>query len=84
MGWLRRFVRPASMIRHVTKWRLPTLALLQLPPDRTSATIIRAAHPDWHEAVTTSSKHYTVRDPITRRSLEGRSQFARHRTRSAH
>jgi len=46
MGWLRRFVRPAAMARLWTTWSLPSLVLLQLPLDPTSATAIRAAHPD--------------------------------------
>ena len=45
MGWLRRFVRPAAEARNWTRWRLPSLVLLQLPPDPTSATAIRAADP---------------------------------------
>jgi len=68
-GWLRRFVRPASMARNWTEWRTPALVLLSLPPDRTSATAIRAANPDWHEDVTKSFHHEPVRDGVTRRLL---------------
>ena len=84
LGWLRRFVRPAARIRHWTKWRLPALVLLDLPPDRTSATAIRAANPQWHEAVTKSFHPTAFRDQVTRRPYQRRRQFARNRTRSAH
>jgi len=66
-GWLRRFVRPASMARNWTDWRTPALVLLSLPPDRTSATAIRAANPDWHEQVAKSFHPVPVRDGVTRR-----------------
>jgi len=68
-GWLRRFVRPAAMARKWTSWRPPALVLLQLPPDPTSATAIRAANPDWHEAVTKSFQHRAMRDDVTRRPI---------------
>jgi nicotinate-nucleotide adenylyltransferase len=48
MGWLRRFRRPPSQGTNWTKWRLPALVLLRFRPDPTSATVIRAADPDWH------------------------------------
>ena len=48
MGWLRRFVRPASQARDWTRWSLPAITLLRLPPDTTSATALRALDPDWH------------------------------------
>jgi nicotinate-nucleotide adenylyltransferase len=68
MGWLRRFVRPASQARDWTKWRPPALVLLKLPPDRISATALRAAEPHWHEA-----PHFSatggLRDGVTRRLL---------------
>jgi nicotinate-nucleotide adenylyltransferase len=48
MGWLRRFVRPASMARRWTDWSAPAITFLRLPPDRTSATRLRALNPDWH------------------------------------
>lgn len=82
MGWLRRFVRPAATAKDWTRWRLPSLVLLELPPDRTSATAIRAAHPHWHETVTKSLHQGIVRDGVTRRPINRRRQFARERTRS--
>jgi nicotinate-nucleotide adenylyltransferase len=48
MGWLRRFVRPASQARNWTEWSEPAIIFLRLPPDRTSATLLRALNPDWH------------------------------------
>ena len=73
MGWLRRFVRPASKARHWTRWRLPALVLLKLPPDPTSATALRAAHPDWHQSpaksLNPSSNPMVLRDGVTRRPL---------------
>ena len=48
MGWLRRFVRPASQARNWTLWSAPAISFLRLPPDRTSATRLRALNPDWH------------------------------------
>jgi nicotinate-nucleotide adenylyltransferase len=68
-GWLRRFVRPASMARNWTEWRPPALVLLSLPPDRTSATAIRAANPDWHESVVNSFHSRPVRDGVTGRPV---------------
>jgi nicotinate-nucleotide adenylyltransferase len=55
MGWLRRFVRPASQARNWTEWSAPAIIFLRLPPDRTSATRLRALNPDWHRRFT--SKH---------------------------
>jgi nicotinate-nucleotide adenylyltransferase len=60
-GWLRRFVRPAAMARNWTDWRPPALVLLTLPPDRTSATAIRAANPDWHESAMKSFQPKALR-----------------------
>ena len=48
MGWLRRFVRPRSQAPQWTRWSAPAIVFLSLPPDRTSATALRARHPDWH------------------------------------
>jgi nicotinate-nucleotide adenylyltransferase len=48
MGWLRRFVRPARQARNWTEWSVPAISFLRLPPDRTSATRLRALNPDWH------------------------------------
>ena len=52
MGWLRRFVRPASQARNWTEWSAPAIIFLRLPPDRTSATRLRALNPDWHRRFT--------------------------------
>jgi nicotinate-nucleotide adenylyltransferase len=68
-GWLRRFVRPAAMAQHWTEWRPPALVLLQLPPDPTSATALRAANPDWHETAVKSFQPKAIRDGVTRRPL---------------
>ena len=48
MGWLRRFVRPGSQARQWTLWSAPAIIFLRLPPDRTSATALRATDPHWH------------------------------------
>ncbi|MEO6360515.1 MAG: nicotinate-nucleotide adenylyltransferase [Sphingomicrobium sp.] len=49
MGWLRRFVRPASQVAKWTKWSAPAILFLRLPPDPTSATRLRALDPNWHK-----------------------------------
>ena len=82
MGWLRRFVRPADQAQDWTRWSLPALVLLCVPPDRTSATAIRAAHPRWHESVMKSFHPLALRDGVTRKPLSGRRPFARTCTRS--
>ncbi|GLR48121.1 nicotinate-nucleotide adenylyltransferase [Sphingomonas astaxanthinifaciens] len=48
-SWLRRFVRPRSQQSDWTRWSAPAIIFLRLPPDRTSATQLRAADPLWHE-----------------------------------
>lgn len=48
MGWLRGFVRPSSKVRQWTDWSAPAIIFLRLPPDRTSATRLRALDPNWH------------------------------------
>jgi len=48
-SWLRRFVRPRRQQGEWTRWGLPAIVFLALPPDRTSATQLRAADPYWHE-----------------------------------
>ena len=48
MGWLRRFVRPADQARDWTEWSVPAISFLRLPPDRISATQLRALNPDWY------------------------------------
>jgi nicotinate-nucleotide adenylyltransferase len=69
MGWLRGFVRPARQARHWTMWRPPALVLLDLPPDPTSATALRAADPDWHQIHMKSFNTKALRDGVTRRPL---------------
>jgi nicotinate-nucleotide adenylyltransferase len=68
-GWLRRFVQPAAIARNWTEWRPPALVLLPVPPDRTSATALRAADPDWHESVIETFQTVDLRDGITRKPL---------------
>ena len=82
MGWLRRYVRPAAEARHWTRWSLPSLVLLCLPPDHSSATALRAADPRWHENATKRFYSMALRDGVTRRPLPGRRPFAPKRTRS--
>ena len=69
MGWLRRFVRPAGQARNWTEWRLPALVLLKTPPDPTSATLLRAAEPDWHLSTEDSLNPTALRDDVTRRPI---------------
>jgi nicotinate-nucleotide adenylyltransferase len=69
MGWLRRFVRPASHARDWTRWRPPALVFLQLPLDPTSATGIRAACPNWHQSPHLSFNPKALRDGVTRRPV---------------
>ena len=47
-AWLRRFVRHLGEPNDWTRWRPPTLVLLHVRPDPTSATAIRRASPGWH------------------------------------
>ena len=77
MGWLRRFVRSAGQAQEWTDWSLPSLVLLDLPPDPSSATAIRAACPKWHERLTGAFHSPAVHDPVTRRPLNPRRPFAR-------
>ena len=83
MGWLRRFVRPAASAREWTQWSLPSLVLLSLPLDPTSATAIRAADPDWHRSALKSFNPKALRDGVTRRPLRRRRHIARTDPRSA-
>jgi len=69
MGWLRRFVRPAAEARHWTRWSLPALVLLRLPPDPSSATAIRAADPHWHRNLAKSFHPTSLRDGVSRRPI---------------
>jgi nicotinate-nucleotide adenylyltransferase len=48
MGWLRRFVRPSGQARNWTEWSAPAIFFLRLPPDSTSATVMRAHNSNWH------------------------------------
>ena len=52
MGWLRRFVRPASQAKNWTEWSAPAITFLRLPRDPTSATRLRALDPHWHRRFT--------------------------------
>jgi nicotinate-nucleotide adenylyltransferase len=83
MGWLRRFVRPAATARRWTEWRLPSLVLLSVPLDPTSATAIRAADPFWHLSDDQSFNPRALRDGVTRRPLDRRRHIARKAIRSA-
>ncbi|HEX8442214.1 MAG TPA: nicotinate-nucleotide adenylyltransferase [Allosphingosinicella sp.] len=80
MGWLRRFVRPAGQASRWTEWRLPALVLLHMPPDPTSATLLRAAEPDWHLHLSRSLNPSALRDGVTRRPLTARRHIASTRT----
>jgi nicotinate-nucleotide adenylyltransferase len=66
MGWFRHFVHPVSHAKDWTEWRPPALVLLRFRPDKTSATALRRADPDWHLAY--SAKR--PRDPVTRRIID--------------
>jgi nicotinate-nucleotide adenylyltransferase len=66
MGWFRKFVRPVNQAKHWTKWRPPALVLLRFRPDKTSATALRRADPDWHRSLASHS----VRDSVTRRLID--------------
>lgn len=63
MGWFARFVRPTDHAKEWTKWRTPALVHLRFRPDKTSATALRRADPDWQQCFST----HPVRDPVTRR-----------------
>lgn len=62
IGWLRRFVRPASQSSEWTNWRPPALVLLRFRPDPRSATLLRQATPLWHH----NYSERRVRDALTR------------------
>ena len=62
MGWFSRFVRPTDHAKDWTKWRTPALVHLRFRPDKTSATALRRADPDWQLSYST----HPVRDPVTR------------------
>lgn len=65
MGWLRRFVRPASQACFWTRWSLPAIVLLRFRPDPRSATRSRADDPDWHHHPVIAAQ----RDRVTRRLI---------------
>lgn len=69
MGWLRRFVRPAGQAAQWTRWRLPALVHLKLPPDPTSSTALRSSDPHWHLSPHLSFNCKGSRDGVTRRPL---------------
>ena len=69
MGWLRRFVRPAGQAAQWTRWRLPALVHLKLPPDPTSSTALRSSDPHWHLSPHLSLNRKGSRDGVTRRPL---------------
>lgn len=75
MGWLRRFVRPRSQARDWTRWSAPAIIFLRLPPDRTSATALRARNPDWHHRYAgNNSRASRVATPSRHRRNLGRRQ----------
>src|SRR3546814_9202424 len=62
MGWLGRFVRPASHKTQWTDWRPPALVHLRFRPDPRSATLLRQADPHWYRDLPGRA----LRDPVTR------------------
>ncbi len=66
LGSLRKFVRPAALATHWTMWRPPALVLLRFRPDKSSATALRRADPDWFR----SFSHRPIRDAVTRRLID--------------
>jgi nicotinate-nucleotide adenylyltransferase len=73
-GWLRRFVRPGSQAQNWTAWSAPAIVFLRLPPDRTSATQLRAADPHWHERFVRNTNAGSSVDP----SPDNRRDLGRH------
>jgi len=65
LGWLRRFVRPASQRGCWTTWSLPALVVLRFRPDPSSATEVRAHRPDWFRSLPPPAR----RDRIARRAV---------------
>jgi nicotinate-nucleotide adenylyltransferase len=67
-GWLRRFVHPSSQAKNWTEWSAPAILFLRLPPDTTSATAIRARHPDWHRRTNAAlARSYRFGSPMLHR-----------------
>ena len=71
MGWLRRFVRPASTAQDWIRWSPPALVLLRFRPDPRSATALRALAPDWHRTHLAKADH-ALRDAVTHRPIRAR------------
>jgi nicotinate-nucleotide adenylyltransferase len=68
MDWLRRFVHPSSQAKNWTEWSAPAILFLRLPPDTTSATAIRARHPDWHRRTNAAlARSYRSGSPMLHR-----------------
>ncbi len=66
MGWFREFVRPTSQANNWTLWSSPALVHLRFRPDKTSATALRRADPDWFERFASRP----VRDAVTRHLID--------------
>ncbi|HEX5239071.1 MAG TPA: nicotinate-nucleotide adenylyltransferase [Sphingomicrobium sp.] len=73
MGWLKRFVHPSSQAREWTQWSAPAIIFLRLPPDRTSATAIRAQDPSWHRRTSSAPRRRSAMALSARRPLDRRS-----------
>lgn len=67
MGWLRQFVRTAGQARDWTRWSAPAIYLLRLPPDKLSASRLRALDPDWHRRYAARRANFTDRRHLGRR-----------------
>jgi nicotinate-nucleotide adenylyltransferase len=61
MGWLKGFVHPSSQANEWTEWSAPAIIFLRLPPDRTSASAIRAQDPSWHRRSSSARRGRGVR-----------------------
>lgn len=64
-GWLRRFVHRGDQAKNWTRWSLPAIVPIRFRPDKTSATGIRAANPNWSQKFSDRP----VRDPVTHQLL---------------
>lgn len=51
MGWLRPYRHGAKAARDWIRWRPPAIVILPIRLDPTSATQIRAHHPDWADGI---------------------------------
>jgi nicotinate-nucleotide adenylyltransferase len=63
---LRSRVHPQDQSKHWTQWRPPALVLLRFRPDKSSATALRRAHPDWFRSYSAAP----MRDPVTHRMVD--------------